>query len=163
MALNDLIPWNRNRPVAPARFAETQDPFFALHREMDRLFDDFTRGFGFPALTRPGWSSTWPQVEVTETDAEIKVAAELPGMEQKDVEVSLRDGVLTLRGEKKAGTDGATYSERWHGQFQRAIQVSPEVDPDRVSAAFRNGVLTITLGKRPEAVQQVKRIPISSS
>lgn len=69
--------------------------------------------------------------------------------------------MLTLRGEKKAESDGAVYSERSHGQFQRAVRLGPDVDPDKVSASFRNGVLTITVPKRPEAQRQVRRITIN--
>jgi HSP20 family protein len=83
-------------------------------------------------------------------------------MEEKDVELSLRDGVLTLKGEKQAETNGSVYSERWHGSFQRSIDLGPDVDPDKVTASFKNGVLTVTLGKRPEAQSQVKRIPIKA-
>jgi HSP20 family protein len=90
------------------------------------------------------------------------VVAELPGMEEKDVELTLRDGVLTLKGEKQAETNGSVYSERWHGSFQRSIDLGPDVDPDKVRASFKNGVLTVTLGKRPEAQAQVKRIPIKA-
>jgi len=161
MALTDLVPWGRNRSVATQRFAENGDPFLVLHREMNRMFDDFARGFGVGMPAQLGLSGSWPHVEVSETDKEFKVVAELPGLEQKDVEVSLHDGVLTLKGEKKAETSGALYSERWHGQFQRSLQLGAEVDPDKVNAAFKNGVLTITLAKRPEAQSQVKRISIS--
>jgi HSP20 family protein len=162
MALTDLVPWARNRSVAPQRVFEESDPFLALHREMNRMFDDFARGFGTGLPARRGTPGAWPRVEVSETGTEVKVVAELPGMEQKDVEVSLADGVLTLKGEKQSESNGALYSERWHGQFQRSLQVGPDIDPEKVAAAFKNGVLTVTLAKCPEAQSQVKRIPISS-
>jgi HSP20 family protein len=113
-----------------------------------------------PVAPGPGG---WPRVEVGENNNEVKVVAELPGMEQKDVEVSLHDGVLTLKGEKKSESDNALYSERWHGQFQRSPQLGPDVDPDKVNASFKNGVLAVTLAKRPEAQSQVKRIPINNT
>jgi HSP20 family protein len=100
-------------------------------------------------------------VEVSDAGSEMKVVAELPGLEQNDVELSLDDGVLTIKGEKKSETNGALYSERWHGQFQRSLQLGPDVDPDKVNATFKNGVLTITLAKRPETQRQVKRIQIA--
>lgn len=162
MALTDLVPWARNRAVPTQQFAEGRDPFLALHREMNRMFDEFARDFGMGLPTRLGGFAAWPRVEVSETDKDVKVVAELPGMEQKDVELAFHDGVLTLKGEKKAETDGALYSERWHGQFQRAVNVGADVDPDKIGAAFKNGVLTVTLPKRPEAQSQVKRIPISA-
>ncbi|HET6184819.1 MAG TPA: Hsp20/alpha crystallin family protein [Acetobacteraceae bacterium] len=162
MALTDLVPWSRSRSVAAPRSADEGDPFLALHREMNRMFDDFARGFGIGMPARFGVGGNWPTVEVSETENEVKVVAELPGMEQKDIEVSLADGVLTLKGEKKSETNGALYSERWHGRFQRALQVGPEVDPDKVSASFKNGVLTVTMPKHAEAQSRVKRIPISN-
>ena len=160
MNVRSLIPWGRNREVTPLRSSEETSPFLALHREMNRLFADFFRGFDFP-MPRFGWSAGWPNVEVSETEKEVSVVAELPGLDQKDVEVTLSDGVLTLKGEKKLETNGSIYSERWQGSFQRSIQVGPDVDPDKVSASFKNGVLTITLTKRPEAQSQIKRIPVN--
>jgi HSP20 family protein len=162
MAFTDMVPWSRNRSMAVPQFGEGSDPFLALSRNVNRLLDDFTRGFGMPLAGGFGSAGTWPHVEVRETDKEMAVVAELPGMEQNDVEVSLHDGVLTLKGEKKSETKSAVYSERWHGEFQRSLQVGPDIDPDRVNASFKNGVLTVTLGKRPEAQRDAKRIPISN-
>ena len=160
MPITDLIPWNRNRNMPGAR---QTDPFVALRREMDRVFDSFFRGFDLPTTGNPGWSvGTWPHVEVSETDNEVKLVAELPGMEEKDVELTLNEGRLTLKGEKKTETDGAVYSERWHGQFERTVQLGPDVDPDKIKAEFKNGVLTVAVGKRPEAQRQVKRIAINA-
>ena len=127
------------------------------------MFDDFSRGFGFGMPARAGASASWPRMEVNETDKQVTVVAELPGMEEKDIEVSLNNGVLTLKGEKKAENTNAVYSERWHGQFHRSLQLGPEIDPEKVSASFKNGVLTITMDKRVEAQSQVKKIPISGS
>jgi HSP20 family protein len=137
------------------------DPFFTLSREMNRILEDFSRGFGASLPSNFGSLGTWPHVEVNETDREVTVVAELPGMDQNEVEVSLADGVLTLKGEKKAENQSPVYSERWHGQFQRSLTVGPDVDPDQVNASFRNGVLTVTLVKRPAEQRQTKRIPIS--
>ena len=161
MALTDLIPWNRNRNMPVSR---QPDPFTTLRREMDRVFDDFFRGFDLPMTGTPGWSvGTWPHVEVSETDNEVKLVAELPGMEEKDIELNFNDGLLTLKGEKKAETSGAVYSERWHGQFECSFRLGPDVDPDKIKAEFKNGVLMITVGKRPEEQRQVKRIPVNAS
>jgi HSP20 family protein len=131
---------------------------------MNRVFDDFFRGFGWPTSAAPAWAGGgWPHVEVSETDNEVKLVAELPGMEEKDIDLNFREGMLTLKGEKKTETNGAIYSERWHGQFQRTFQLGPDVDPEKIRAEFKNGVLTITAGKRPEAQRQVKRIPVNAS
>jgi HSP20 family protein len=163
MAFADLMPWGRNRPMTTTQFGADNDRFAALSRDMNRLLEDFTSGFGVSAPTGFGASRTWPHVEVSETEKEVKVVAELPGMEQNEVDLSLHDGMLTLKGEKKSESNGAHYSERWHGKFQRSFQVGPDVDPERVEASFRNGVLTVILAKRPEAQRQVKRIPIGNS
>ncbi len=164
MSMRDLIPWDRNRNLPSSSTGDNANPFLALHREMNRIFDDFARGFDLPASGGwpGGWSGGWPHVEVSETDDNVKVVAEVPGLVEKDIEVTLQNGTLTLRGEKKSENQGAVYSERWQGRFERSMQLGPDVDPDRVNAAFKNGVLTITVPKRPEAQRQLKRIPITA-
>jgi HSP20 family protein len=162
MSMRDLIPWGRNRNEPASTQPYNANPFLALHREMNRIFDDFSRSFDLP-ISAPGWSTGWPHVEVSETGDEVKVMAELPGLEQNDIEVTLHDGMLTLKGEKQSENNGAVYSERWHGRFERSLQLGPDVDPDKVNAAFKNGVLTITVTKRPEAQRHVKHIPITTS
>jgi HSP20 family protein len=163
MAWTDLVPWGHNRsvPAAP-HFSEENSPFVTLQREMNRMFD-FARGFGLEMPTQFGISGGWPRVEVNDSENEVKVAAELPGMDQRDIDVSIADGVLTIKGEKKSETNETRYSERWHGQFQRSLPLGPDVDPDHVNAVFKDGVLTVTVQKRPEAQRQVKRIAISGS
>ena len=90
-------------------------------------------------------------------------ASELTGMSEKDVELTVHDGMLTLKGEKKVeqGGEGARYTERYHGRFQRSIGVGPDVDEGKVSASFKNGVLTVVLPKSPEAESKVKHISIN--
>lgn len=161
MNMRDLIPWGRNRNVPASPPSENANLFLALHREMNRIFDEFSRGFGMPAFPT-GWSAGWPHIEVRETNDDVRVVAELPGLEEKDIDVTLHDGMLTLKGEKKSESQGSVYSERWHGRFERSLRLGPDVDPDKVNAAFNNGVLTIIVAKRPEAQRQVKRIPITT-
>jgi len=167
MAMRDLIPWPRRREVSVRRGTEA-DPFVALHREMNRLFDDFMRGFDlapfgpdrfFDGFDRVGG---WPRIEVSETDKEVKVTAELPGLDEKDVEVELANGALCIRGEKKTETEDKDrlFSERFYGRFERRIPVE-DVEEDKVAAAFKNGVLTVTLPKSPQAQQKVRRIAIT--
>src|SRR5213080_3080326 len=156
MAIRDLIPWSRNQELVPTR--DSFDPFFTLHREMNRLFDDVFRGFGAPA--RFGW----PSIELNETDKVLTISAELPGLSEKDVQVEIANGVLTLRGEKKSErTDngGRYFSERYYGSFERQIPLDG-VEEDKAEAKFHDGVLTITLPKSEQARSAVKRIPISS-
>jgi HSP20 family protein len=128
---------------------------------MDRLFDDFFRDFDAPVMRSALSSGNWPSIELNEGEKDVKVIAELPGLDEKDIDVTLRDGVLTLKGEKKGADTGARYSERWLGQFSRSIDLGADVDPDRVRASFEKGVLTITLEKRPETQSSVKRIAIN--
>jgi HSP20 family protein len=99
---------------------------------------------------------------VSETDEEVKVIAELPGLEEKDVEVELANGVLVIKGEKKTETEDKDrlFSERYYGRFERRIPVE-DIEEDKVNAAFRNGVLTVTMPKSAQAQRQVKRIAIN--
>jgi HSP20 family protein len=162
MALRDLIPWNNgSRDLSVRRNNDAGSPLLTLHREMNRLFDDAFRSFDIGPFGSSAMG--WPSVELNETDKEVKVVAELPGLEQKDVGVELADGVLTISGEKKSETEdkGRFFSERYYGQFERRIP-GDDVDPDKVDASFKNGVLTVVLPKLPAAQQKVKRIAINS-
>jgi HSP20 family protein len=163
MNMRDLIPWNYRRSGAPAFYGEPTSPFLTLHREMNRLFDDAFRSFDAPALF--GGMTNWPSIEITETDKELRVSADLPGLEEKDVEVFLNDGALTIRGEKKSEVDDQErrFSERFYGSFERRIPVDWDVEPDKVKAAFKNGVLNVTIPKSAKAQQKSRRIPINGS
>jgi HSP20 family protein len=163
MSVRDLVPRNRGRDVTVRR-GEEANPFLALHREMNRLFDDVFRGFDLvPFGFDRGFERTigWPNIEVSDTDKEMKVTAELPGLEEKDVELELANGVLAIKGEKKTETEDKDrlFSERSYGRFERRIPVE-DIDEEKVSASFRNGVLTVTLPKTAQAQREVKRIAI---
>jgi HSP20 family protein len=146
------------------------DPFSALRAETDRVFDSFLgRGFGrFPALERvEGSDAVVPSIDVHETETELVVEAELPGMDEKDISVTLNNGVLTLEGEKKSEReekkDDYHLMERNYGSFRRSFQVADTIDADKVKATFEKGVLKVTMAKRPEAVKSDKRIPIGKA
>jgi HSP20 family protein len=163
MAVRDLIPWGRGRDLTVRR-GEESNPFLVLHRDVNRLFDEAFRGFG---LTPSGndrfdQAAGWPTIEVSETDTDVKITAELPGLEEKDVQVELADGLLTIKGEKRTETEDKDrlFSERYYGRFERRIPIN-DVDQDKVSAAFKNGVLTVTMPKLPEIQSKVKRIAIN--
>jgi len=169
MSVRDLIPWGRNNGNQVPGFARDndQDPFLSLHREVNRLFDDVFRGFGsgVPSLNgATGFGGGWPSVEISDSEKEIKVTAEVPGLEEKDIEVLLNDGVLTLKGEKRSETENKDrqFSERYYGWFERRIPLGAEVKDDQIDARFKNGVLTVTLPKTERALSQVKRIAIKS-
>jgi HSP20 family protein len=165
MAMRDLIPWNRSRDVTVRR-GEEFNPFLTLHREMNRLFDDVFRGFDvapFGAGDRFfDRAMGWPNIEVSETDKEVKVTAELPGLDEKDLSIELANGALTISGEKKSETEDKErlFSERHYGRFERRIPVE-DVNEEKVSAAFKNGILTVTMPKVPQAQSKVKRIAIN--
>jgi HSP20 family protein len=165
MAFTDLIPSNRSRDVA-TRGSGDVNPFLALHREMNRLFDDVFRGFDVAPFGDRLFERSvgWPHIELNETDKDVKVTAELPGLEEKEVQVELAHGVLSIKGERKTETEDKDrrFSERYYGRFERRIQID-DVDEEKVSASFKNGVLTVTMPKLPQAESKVKRIAINGA
>jgi HSP20 family protein len=168
VSVRDLIPWGRSNHQVPTPFRdEDRNPFLSLHREVNRLFDDVFRSFDGRLSTLGALSSfgaAWPSVEVSDTDREIRVTAEIPGLEEKDIEVLLTDGVLTLKGEKRSEPEDKDrqFSERFYGRFERRIPLGVEVEEDRIEARFKNGVLSVVLPKSARAQSQVKRIAIKS-
>ncbi|WP_102227064.1 Hsp20/alpha crystallin family protein [Acidimangrovimonas sediminis] len=159
-------------PDLPA--AERWAPFDTLRREVDRLFEDFTPSFwrrpsmGPQAMMpRAGGWPMLPAVDLRERDGTYDITAELPGIDPEAIEVKLTDGILTIRGEKKEATDeeNADYrlSERRYGAFQRSFTLPDSVDPDRIEAAFANGVLTVTLPKTEKARASEKRIEVKAA
>ncbi|RKK03841.1 Hsp20/alpha crystallin family protein [Pseudoroseomonas wenyumeiae] len=145
------------------------DPFLNLHREMNRLFDDVIRGGGVPAGSAGGGQASMllaPHMDVSETDGEIRIQAEMPGVTEQDIDVSLNQDVLTIRGEKKQERkeerQGVHFTERNFGTFQRSLRLPFSINPDQVQARFENGVLTVTLPKgQPQ--EQVRRIQVQGS
>ena len=168
MSVRDLIPWGRDESRVPSLFRDSErDPFLSLHREVNRLFDDVFRPFdgGLPSVGRASsFGGNWPSVEISDNDKEIRVTAEVPGMEEKDIEILLDDGVLTLRGEKRSETEDKDrqFSERYYGRFERRILLGNDIEEDRIDARFRNGVLSVTLPKTAKAQSQAKRIAIKN-
>ena len=167
MAIRDLIPWSRQENRLPAAVENERGtdshPLLSLHREVNRLFDDVFRGFGVPALAGFDRGLAWPHVELGESDKEIRVTAELPGLDEKDVDISVEEGVLTIRGEKKSEAEDKDrgYSERSYGRFERRISLPRGIERDKASATFNNGVLTVTLPRSEVANENVRRIPIN--
>jgi HSP20 family protein len=163
MEMKSLIPWSWGG-YKPARRDQSPDVFQSLHREMDRLFEDFTRGFALPSEVA---GVIAPKVDVAESDKEIEITAELPGLEEKDVEVVLSDNVLTIRGEKKAEREekdkGYYLMERSHGAFSRSLRLPFDAEPEKVEAAFKNGVLTVKVVKPKEVQAKTRKIPIKAA
>lgn len=164
MSMRDIAPWTRGGSRLPVPFrAEPSSLFATLRQEMDRIFDEAFRGFGMP-MAGFGPGGGWPQAEMTETEKEIRIAFEVPGVEEKDIEVLLDGGDLVLRGEKRAETEDRDrrFTERFYGRFERRIPLPQEVEQEGIRAEFRNGVLTVVLPKAEQAQQRVKRIPVTS-
>jgi HSP20 family protein len=165
MAITDLIPWKKNDENALAMRRRELDPFAQFRREMDSMFEGMLGDWSRPMNLLDRRLGSWmPQIDVSETAKEIRVAAELPGMEEKDLEVSFLDGALTIKGEKNEEHEeekGDVHrSEREYGMFERTIPLPAEVDVDKVKATFKKGVLKITLPKTREAQSNRRLIQI---
>ena len=135
---------------------------FATHGDIDRLFDGFFGKWDFPRIATNG---TWaPPVDVVDAENHVEFRAEVPGLSEEDVHVSVTENVLTLKGEKKNESEekNGNYHrlERSYGQFQRSFNLPRNLRTDDVSASFKNGILTISVPKAEEA--QPKEIPIST-
>jgi HSP20 family protein len=169
------LPVTKEKEGSPASMLGEWRPFEGLRREAERLFDDFGRGFGWPpfrsAMSRmePSWGRelVWPSapvVDVAEREKDYEITAELPGMAESDIEVNVSDDVLTIKGEKKEEKEEKKkdyyLSERRYGSFQRSFRVPDGVDANKIEAKFKNGVLTVTLPKTPEAQKKQKKIEV---
>ena len=152
-------------------------PFESFRREVDRLFDDFSSGIWRSPFGRSVFDiepfrrsetafGSVPAVDITQTDKGYEITAELPGMEDKDIEVKLANGVLTLRGEKRAEKEEKNKDyyvrERSFGSFERSFQVPEDVDADKVNASFKKGVLTVMLPKSAQAQKAEKKIEVKA-
>ena len=160
--MTSLLPdlWGKDKKVPPT--------FETLHDEIDRVFNQFRRDFTLPNLFHkdsngPSVALT-PRIEVVDSENSLDVSVELPGVAEKDIDVSATDNVLTIKAEKKMETkdekDNVFVSERSYGMFQRSMPLNFEIDPNKVDAKFTNGVLKITLPKPPEVQQKTKKIKV---
>jgi HSP20 family protein len=155
-----LIPWrNKEKEGVPATSS-----LRTLRSEMDRLFDSFVRE-PFGMLEWPsflGGEKWWPAIDVAETDANLTIRAEVPGIDPKEIDVSVSGDHVIIKGEKKESSerkgDGYLHSESRYGSFQRSIPLPDGVDTEHVDAQYANGVLTLTLAKSPAAA--AKKIEI---
>ncbi len=169
--MKDLLPWRRRDEglVPERRKSQAVD---LLHRRMDDLFEDFFEGFeemfsAGPLMRREAkWLTGSPGFEVSESDDEFRVKAELPGMDEKDIEVSLEGHTLTIRGEKRREHEEKRrdyhVSEMSYGQFCRTFDLPEGVDREKAKAQFKKGVLTLTLPKTEQVKAQRKRIEVSA-
>jgi HSP20 family protein len=144
---------------------ERENPLLSLQREMNRIVESFFPGLqSRPFGELPGMFS--PHMNVAETDKAVQVTIELPGMDDKDVEVALTQDTLTIRGVKREEKSDQTRSyhrfERTFGSFNRTISLPADLDHDKVSATFKKGILTISLPKSTQALQEAKKIPVTT-
>jgi len=149
-------------------------PFDSLRNQVDRLFRDFENGFLQTPFyrdidnlfRRDAGFSVSPAIDIAEKDKAFEVTAELPGLDAKDIDLQLSDGVLTIKGEKTEEKEEKSkdrhVSERRYGSFRRSLQVPASVDADKIEASYRSGVLTVTLPKSTEAQKRQKTIPITA-
>jgi len=159
----------RLTPYRPGAGMLSSDPLTSLHREVNRMFDDVSRG-ALPAQdTGPGAEHLVnAHMNVSETDGEFRITAELPGVHEDDIEIRLDNDLLTIRGEKKYSRTERDEQENYHlverayGTFQRSLRLPTPVDPERVSASCENGVLQINLPKSGEQ-ERSRRIHVQDS
>ncbi len=166
MNIKSLIPIGRERSNVTTSFA----PFASLQQEIDRVFDDFGRSFfdfgrSLPSFPSFGSTEVVPRMNVSETDKAIEVTAELPGLEEKDVEINFADDVLTIRGERKTEKEEKDKNyhvfERRYGAFARSVALPAGTDPNKIKAAIDKGVLKVTVEK-PEA-RVAKKIEVKAA
>lgn len=166
-------------PAASSRMQEWH-PFEGLRQEIDRLLEDFGRGYWQPIrrslfaagpLVRRGltWDTTGiaPPVDVMESEKAYEIMAEVPGMDEKNIEVTVANGTLIIKGEKQEEKEEKKKDyylhERSFGAFERSFSVPEGVDADKIEASFKKGVLTVTLPKTPEAQKPAKKIEVKAA
>lgn len=164
--ITNLLPSVLRRTGSPLRRIE-EYPFFTLHRGLNDVFDEMFRSFDLvPFEGRKDLETFYPSVDVREDEKEVTVKAELPGMDEKDIEVSITEDGLTLKGERKDEKeetgDGYIRKEMSYGSFCRVIPLPEGLDPENVDARFKKGVLTITLPRLEELKAKEKKIDVKT-
>jgi HSP20 family protein len=164
-----LVPW-RARSEVPAPRDDWFDPFVSFRREMDRMFDSFFDAFSERSgrgVAPFGRFGATPALDIAETDKELVITAEVPGVSEKDVEVTLSGDLLTIKGEKKAEQEerdgGYSYMERRFGSFSRSVRLPFEVKDETVDAQYDKGILTIHIPKPADLQKPVRRIEVKAS
>jgi HSP20 family protein len=166
MAENEKMTERRGGGLPTYETAGLWGPLSSLRREMDRLFDDFgTSRWPVPGAMRlMAEMPPVPAMDLVESDGTYEITIELPGIDMKDVELTVRDNMLTLRGEKREESESKDkdrhVSERRYGSFQRSLRLPPDADAGKVEATCANGVLRITLPKSETARAREQKIEI---
>lgn len=188
MELKKLAPWNWFKKeeeiehTIPVKHTEKNsyyperyyDPTHSMHRDIDRMFDHFLRGFGMPPIGLPGlWPSLGesgllkPKIDLSASEQEYLLTVEIPGVNEKDVAIDIKGNTMTVKGEKrqeKEEKDKNFYRiERSYGSFQRVLSLPEDVDQDAIKASFKNGILSITMPRKALPKGEVKQIEISAA
>jgi len=154
-------------PSWPSHRREDAGPFAELHKQMDELFDDWARSVRPPVATRREAGLLRPTIDVSETEDAFKVSAELPGVEEKDVDVTVSDDRLTIKAEKRKESEEKDERfhrvERSYGAFERTMTLPPGVDTENVNAEMKNGTLTITIPKTQRMKEHTRKIAVKKS
>lgn len=163
-----MAPFKWGRREAPVRQGLEGHPVDFFRGEMNRLFDDFFKGFGMRPFSEEteSFGVFNPMVDMTEDESSVQITAELPGMDEKDIEINLNKDSLTIKGEKKTESEKkdkeSYYTERSFGSFTRVLPIPADVDPEKAEAVFKKGVLNITLPKLVKEKKAQKKIKIKS-
>ena len=175
---DDTVEVKKSTPAAAPAPTPPADPWRSFRGEMDRLFDRFSGAFGMPSLRRIfDWEPTFrsetsfgfaaPAIEVAEDDKAYKVTAEMPGMEEKDIDVTVTGDMLVIKGEKRQESEQKDknyhMTERSYGSFRRSFALPEAVDRDNIAADLSKGVLTVTLPKKAEAQKPAKKIEVKAA
>ncbi|HON37997.1 MAG: Hsp20/alpha crystallin family protein [Desulfomonilia bacterium] len=164
--MRSLTPWRWGRRSVPVSREIETHPLDMFQREMNRLFDDFFKGFGLRPFGEEmeAAGAFYPQVDMTEDENSIYITAELPGIDEKDIDINLSRDSLTIKGEKREEREEkgkeSYYMERSFGAFSRVIPIPVEVNPDKAEATFKKGVLNITLPKVEKEKKEQRKIKI---
>lgn len=183
MELKKLVPWNwfKNEEeidhAVPVKHGDKgrvyagrhHDPMVQIHRDIDHLFDRFFRGWGLGSADFPvfaGGDLLKPKVDLAATEKEYLLTVEIPGVDEKDISVHISGNTMTIKGEKKQEkeeTDKNYYRiERSYGSFQRVLSLPEDVDQDTIKAAFKNGVLSITMPRKAVPQGDVKQVEVTA-
>lgn len=183
MDINKLAPWNWFKrededtgKVMPVRRSDTRrhitHPVLEIHNQIDRMFDEFFRGFGFP---EPGFRGDLftggdlikPALDIATTDKEYTITVELPGVKESDISLELVNDTLKIHGEKEQESEHKDRNyyrvERSFGSFQRVLSLPEDADRDGIDASYRNGVMTITIPRKEDKKKEVKKIEVKNA
>lgn len=187
MELKKLAPWNwfkneeESTHAVPVKHGDKRpmyssahhDPVVRIHRDIDQLFDQFFRGWGFPGMSGYGSNIDFagdillkPKVDLSAAEKEYLLTVEIPGVNEKDVTVDITNNTMTIKGEKKLEKEEKEKNyyriERSYGSFQRILSLPEDVDQDNIKASFKNGVLSITMPRKVVPAGEVKQVEITA-